>query len=94
MAHVWSESGQWNRKTLRRLARISAYSLMSVLAVLLVLAVAAYVRLAQRPGSLGCLRGTVESKINQAMEQPGESPLDYLRYLARQLSVVCKHLQL
>ena len=40
---------------------------MSVLAVLLVLAVAAYVRLAQGPVSLDFLRGTVESKINQAL---------------------------
>ena len=40
---------------------------MSVLAVLLVLAVAAYVRLAQGPVLLDFLRGTVESKINQAL---------------------------
>ena len=52
---------------MRRLARISAYSFVSVLAVLLVLAVAAYVRLAQGPVSLDFLRGTVESKINQAL---------------------------
>lgn len=40
---------------------------MSVLAVLLIIAVAAYIRLAQGPVSLDFLRGTVESKINQAL---------------------------